>query len=107
MHESRAVGTYEQAVLDRHAGLSAVELFVPITLAVAIAVEVLILPNETRIRIGYGHLPIRHDDRLPTAARQRPGLSIESQLRADVTAFRWIEANQPSRPFAMLHVVAA
>ena len=87
----------------------AVHRFFEVDLAVAVVVDLAVVPDGGRVRIRPGEVALlRLDDRLQPLVRDRLGrvLRVERQLGAHVAALRRIDAPQVADAFAVLGILA-
>ena len=86
-------------ILDGHARDSAMELFFEFDFAVAINVQLGVLPNQSGVRVRNGLFALRGINRLKSAVRYCIFVSVDRQLRADVTRLGRIDTAKTAQPF--------
>src|SRR4029453_19088071 len=107
MDEPTRVAQDEQVVFDRDVVVRAMDLLLEFDFAVAVPIRADVFPYQARIRVGNRPLALRWINRLHSVFGQWLSGRIDRQFATDIARLGWIDADQPTRPFAMLRVSPA
>ena len=109
MEQAAEVGDVQHAVFDGHAAERAVHGFFEVDLVVAVEVDLAVVPDGRRVRIGPGEIAFL---RFTTACSRlwrnrflRVG-GVEGQLGAHVAALGGVDAPQVAGAFAVFGIFA-